>query len=427
VNTLDRAPAGGRYLPRPRGTRPLTLNQRHIVTATVKTATYSDHLAHHERTDAQLCPNYAASIPIKYLGSKRRLVPVITALAQAIEARRALDLFTGTTRVAQALKRTGAHVTAVDSATYAHVLAEAYVATDGRIVNAAEVKSILDRLSARPPRRGYVTRVFCERARYFHPDNGARIDAIRDAIEEEHAGTSLYPLLLTSLLEASDRVDSTTGVQMAYLKEWAPRALRPLELRMPSLLEGPGTALLGDALRTAQAGLGEFDFAYLDPPYNQHRYYTNYHVWETLVRWDAPEHYGVACKRVDCRDPSSQSPFNRRRSLAGELRAVIATIGARLLAVSYNDESWLGLDELTEMCEDRGEVGVLSFDSKRYVGAQIGIHNPRGEKVGAVSHLRNTEIIVLSGDGELVAKAMEAAAQSAQSARPPLAAQSFQT
>ena len=48
--------------------------------------------------------------------------------------------------------------------------------------------------------------------------------------------------------------------------------------------------------------LDPVDLMYLDPPYNQHRYFTNYHVWETLVRWDEPEHYGIACKRVDARD-----------------------------------------------------------------------------------------------------------------------------
>ena len=46
---------------------------------------------------------------------------------------------------------------------------------------------------------------------------------------------------------------------------------------------------------------------YLDPPYNQHRYFTNYHVWETLVRWDEPEHYGIACKRVDARDDAPRA------------------------------------------------------------------------------------------------------------------------
>ena len=100
-------------------------------------------------------------------------------------------------------------------------------------------------------------------------------------------------------------MDSTTGVQMAYVKQWAPRSFNPLELRVPELLAGGGRAIRGDAVELVRGrALGHFDLAYLDPPYNQHRYFTNYHVWETLVAWDAPEAYGVARKRVDARDPS---------------------------------------------------------------------------------------------------------------------------
>ena len=67
---------------------------------------------------------------IKYIGSKRRLVPVLGELAAALDAKRALDLFTGTTRVAQELKRRGMDVTAVDSARYAEVFARCYVEID---------------------------------------------------------------------------------------------------------------------------------------------------------------------------------------------------------------------------------------------------------------------------------------------------------
>jgi adenine-specific DNA-methyltransferase len=340
---------------------------------------------------------------IKYIGSKRRLVPAIASIARAVDTRRALDLFTGTTRVAQALKADGARVTAVDSASYSHVLAQTYVATDGASVDRDELAGAIAELGRLPPHRGYVTEVFCRKARYFHPDNGQRIDAIRDAIEDCYAGSALHPILLTSLLEAADRVDSTTGLQMAFLKQWAPRALKPLELRVPALLDGPGVALHGDAVATARsAEIGDFDFAYLDPPYNQHRYFSNYHVWETLVRWDAPEHYGIACKRADCRDTASHSPFNSRASMAEALADAVAAVRASVVVVSYNDEAWLGLEELVGMCASRGHVEVLAFDSKRYVGAQIGIHSPRGVKVGSVSHLRNTEIMVLSGPRELV-------------------------
>ncbi|MGO9196720.1 MAG: DNA adenine methylase [Acidimicrobiales bacterium] len=354
---------------------------------------------------------------IKYLGSKRRLVPTLAAMATSIGGRTALDLFSGTARVGRALKQAGMQVTAVDSATYAYVLAQTYVATDAREVDSDELADALASLSRLPGRAGYVTDVFCEQSRYFHPDNGRRIDAIRDAIEEAWAGSFLYPLLLTSLLEAADRVDSTTGLQMAYLKQWAPRALSPLELRAPALVPGPGEAVMGDASHLV-AGLGHFDVAYLDPPYNQHRYFGNYHVWETLVRWDAPDHYGVACKRVDCRDDATASPFNRRREMPVALASVIADVDAELLLVSYNDESWLSADDLVAMCrrrldqragpQDDATVAILGLDQPRYVGARIGIHNPAGEKVGTVSHLRNTELIVAAGPREAVRRAVRA-------------------
>jgi adenine-specific DNA-methyltransferase len=334
---------------------------------------------------------------IKYIGSKRRLVPVLGDLASAAGARTAVDLFTGTTRVAQELKRRGMCVTAVDSARYAEVFARCYVATDGAAVDSRELERVLAELAARDGVDGYVTETFCVQSRFFQPFNGRRIDAIRDAIERDYAGSELYPVLLTSLIEAADRVDSTTGVQMAYVKQWAPRSFNPLELRSPELLAGPGTAVRGDACELA-ASLGSFDFAYLDPPYNQHRYFTNYHIWETLVAWDAPVHYGVACKRVDARDPETHSVFNERRGMAGALAGVIGDVDAAVIAVSYNDESWVEIEELEAMVAARGDaVCTLAFDSRRYVGAQIGIHNPRGEKVGAVSHLRNVEYVVVGG------------------------------
>lgn len=350
---------------------------------------------------------------IKYLGSKRRLVPVLGDLCTAAGTRRALDLFTGTTRVAQEFKRRGAEVTAVDTARYAAVFAQCYVALDGRTVDRREVDAAIAELAALPGVDGYFTETFCVRSRFFQPHNGARVDAIRDAIERDHRGSWLYPVLLTSLIEAADRVDSTTGVQMAYVKEWAPRSYRPLELRAPEVLPGPGRACRADATDAVRR-LGGFDLAYLDPPYNQHRYFTNYHVWETLVAWDAPEHYGVACKRADARDPSTKSVFNDRRAMPHALAQVIHDVDAALVVVSYNDESWVGIGELEAMVAARGgAVATLAFDSKRYVGAQIGIHNPNGEKVGRVSHLRNVEYVVCAGERALVDAARAAVSRGA--------------
>lgn len=341
---------------------------------------------------------------IKYLGSKRRLVSTLGEVATRAGARSAVDLFTGTTRVAQELKRRGLLVTACDTARYAEVFARCYVATDRDAVDARELADAVAHLDALPGEPGYITDTFCSRSRYFQPHNGARIDAVRDEVERTYRSTWLYPVLLTSLIEAADRVDSTTGVQMAYVKRWAPRSNEPLRLRVPQLWPGEGHAVRGDAVALA-GSLAESvaaDLVYLDPPYNQHRYYTNYHIWETLVAWDAPAHYGVACKRLDARDEATKSVFNRKRLMPDALRRTIAAVRAPLVVVSYNDESWVALADLVDMCAVHGRVEVLAFDSKRYVGAQIGIHNPAGEKVGRPARLRNVEYVLLAGEPSLI-------------------------
>jgi adenine-specific DNA-methyltransferase len=380
--------------------------------AAVKTRFGNTGLARRRHAPASsnyaLDPSKGARL-IKYLGSKRLLVPTLGAMASAVEARTALDLFTGTTRVAQEFKRRGAHVTAVDTASYSDVLARCYIETDATAVDKDALADALATLAALTPEPGYFTETFCHQARYFQPKNGARVDAMREHLASAYADSPLFPVLLTSLMLAADRVDSTTGLQMAFLKQWAPRAHNDLELRMPELLPGTGASVPGDALSVVDT-LPPVDLAYLDPPYNQHRYFTNYHVWESLVRWDKPPHYGVACKRVDSRDEATRSPFNGRRTMPAALESVIKRVRARVVIVSYNDESWVAPEQIMSWLRDAGhdDVRMLSFDYKRYVGAQIGIHNPAGVKVGAVSHLRNTEHLFVAGPTDLIEAATSA-------------------
>src|SRR3954452_5462442 len=150
------------------------------------------------------------------------------------------------------------------------------------------------------------------------------------------------------------------------------------------------------------------DLMYLDPPYNQHRYFTNYHIWETLVRWDEPAVYGVACKRVDSRDEESKSVFNNNGAMPTALGQLLRRVRAEVVVMSYNDESWVTAEQITADLRDAGheEVRMLAFDSKRYVGAQIGIFNGSGEKVGQVARLRNVEYVFVAGPADKVEAAV---------------------
>ena len=345
---------------------------------------------------------------IKYIGSKRALAPEIGRLARRLPIRSVADLFAGTTRAGQAFRRAGCRVVSNDLATYSEAHGQADVAA-GRGRDRALLRELLGRLAGLAGHPGYVTRTFCTEARFFSPENGARIDAIREGIDELDAPEPLRGCLLTSLLEAADRVDSTCGLQMAYLKRPAPRSLRPLELREPAPVDGPpGEVTRRDANSLAR-DLEGVDCAYLDPPYNGHSYFSNYHVWETLVRWDRPEAYGVARKRADCR--TTRSDYNSSRRAWDALADLVESLPTPWIVASVSDEGFHDPADVAGLLAERGHVASLAIDFPRYVGARIGIHNPAGRRVGSVSHVRNLEHLLVCGpDRAAVESAFDAPA-----------------
>jgi adenine-specific DNA-methyltransferase len=109
--------------------------------------------------------------------------------------------------------------------------------------------------------------------------------------------------------------------------------------------------------------------------------------------------------------------------MPGALASVVRSVDCGLLVLSYNDESWLHVEELEELCAAaprprngrrggnpgrRREVATLAFDSARYVGARIGIYDPSGRKVGRVGHLSNRELLVIAGEPVMVRRVIEA-------------------
>ena len=317
---------------------------------------------------------------IKYLGSKRRLVPVLGDLQRGRRGDGGLDLFTGTTRVAQEWKRRGAEVWAVDLAGYAR-------SWPGATSRPTPRPSTSGRSSTTPSpswphlpgEDGYVTATFTRRPGISRSHNGRRIDAIRAEIERHFAGDRLRrPSCSRPCSRRPTGSTRPTGLQMAYLKQWSPRSHQDL-VAAPAGPAGRRRPLpCGPTPPSVVATLPEVDLAYLDPPYNQHRYFTNYHVWETLVAWDAPAHYGVACKRLDAREPSTKSVFNDRRRAPDALARSSPTSGPGwwwCRPAARGGSTWTTWSTWRPVV-----VGSRCWPStpSGYVGALIGIHNPQG-------------------------------------------------
>jgi adenine-specific DNA-methyltransferase len=115
---------------------------------------------------------------------------------------------------------------------------------------------------------------------------------------------------------------------------------------------------------------------------------------------------------VDARDDETKSVFNRKGAMPEALRTVVNAVQADVVIVSYNDESWVTPQQIEEWLREAGHqtVELLAFDSKRYVGAQIGVHNPQGVRVGEVKRLRNVEYVFVAGDAARVQAAVESVA-----------------
>lgn len=335
---------------------------------------------------------------IKYIGSKRKLLPQVEAAIKhcASPGASVVDLFSGAGHVSKHLRGCGYIVTANDMNYYAYCIADAYLSFFP-LEATKYMQATISRLNRiKPGYSGYFTRTFCEGAKFFQPKNGQKVDAIRDEIEKLRKYDLYYNAYLVSLMEAADRVDNTTGVQMAYLKHWCKRSHNDLKLRPLDFPTGHvGKAVCGRAEDFFINSHKAYDVVYMDPPYNQHNYRGNYHIWETLCRWDEPEPYGKAQKRVDIRDVAFKSKFNFKRKAHQAMAEVVASVRAKHIVVSFNNEGYISREDMINILKTRGNVEVSTHDYDRYVGAKIGIHDLKGNKVGSVSHTKNKEHIFI--------------------------------
>jgi adenine-specific DNA-methyltransferase len=279
---------------------------------------------------------------MRYIGNKTKLLRFIAGVLRrrGIRAGRAVDPFSGTASVARELKRLGFQVVAADLMEYAHVLAKAYV-------EATHVPACLPErirtLNNLPPAPGFIAQQFALPARmYFTEANAARIDAIRAQIHawqrRDEINASEAYLLLTALIEASDRVANTTGVYAAYVKSWQPNARRPLELRPPRVVSGNGChAFRADAIELV-AQQDQFDLLYLDPPYNARQYAGYYHVPELLALGWFEQPPALRGKTGLLPDRDKRSDWSRRAKCEAALERLIASAPCRHIVMSYNAE-----------------------------------------------------------------------------------------
>lgn len=327
---------------------------------------------------------------IELIGSKQAQASFIvdSIKSGAPRARRVADVFSGTGAISRALKASGYEVVANDQLRWCSILAEAILLNNHppRFRSLGEAFSsapdpyirVLEHLNALPPEEGFFYREYSPATRkrlgysrmYFTEMNAGRIDAIRKRIGSWD--TQLRPaeraLLLADLIRAADAVSNVAGTYGCYLKNWKPRALRPLELTRSTIVFAPTRPheIYCDDANTLVTDL-HVDVVYADPPYTKRQYAAYYHILETIARGDSPNLIGSTGLRP-WRELAS--PYCYRRHALRAFAAFVDGVRAKHLFLSYNDDGQMGHTEILGVLRRKGEVNFTESSVRRYRSSQ---------------------------------------------------------
>lgn len=323
-------------------------------------------------------------ILLRYIGGKSQLLNCIEAVLKRCgkNVDTVVDLFAGTGVVSRKFKSLGYRVISNDFLYFSYVLQKCYIELNKLpdfynigsdpidFLNAIDIRYPLYPLDECFIYKNY-SPAGSERM-YFQPVNALKIDLIRLKIEEWHRlniiDDSGYFYLLASLIEAVPYVSNIVGVYASYLKFWDKRAFNPIILKHPVIC-GNGKsneAVNSDYLQVLQNYGYNYDILYADPPYNSREYLPNYHVLETIARYDYPEIYGITGMR---RYDDQKSDFCKKTRVFSAFENLICNCRAKYLLISYNNEGLLGTEALSSICEKYaipGTFALYEYDYRRY-------------------------------------------------------------
>jgi adenine-specific DNA-methyltransferase len=334
-----------------------------------------------------------ATESIKYAGSKLKLLPQILQLVKKVGAKTVLDGFSGTTRVSQALAKFGYTVICNDIAVWSEILGTCYLLNKKR---REEYQPLIDHLNSIPPVDGWFTEHCggqsnggCSiqqdgRKKPWQVHNTRKLDAIRQEIEALELEPVDKAVALTSLLLSLDKVDSSLGHFVSYLKDWSPRSHKKLMLKVPNVFTSSREHQLFRSDIFDLVPRVSVDLAYFDPPYGSNnekmppsrvRYASYYHIWTSVCLFDKPNLFGKANRRKDTSDKLAISVFEEfRRNASGRFIAVeaieklIKATQARWIILSYSSGGRATAEELNEVMRSNGRLlDVVELDYKKNV------------------------------------------------------------
>ncbi|MBR3940321.1 MAG: DNA adenine methylase [Bacteroidales bacterium] len=338
---------------------------------------------------------------MRYIGNKENIVEkiYIILLDNNIIGNTFFDFFSGTTSVARFYKALGYKVFSSDIMYMSYCLQKAYIENNDipifnkliplikQITNIDKlliepIDIVINYLNNIPDVKGFIynnytpggTKELDRPRMYFSNENGLRIDAIRQQIEDwNNKGFLLeseYYILLACLIETVSFYANVAGVYAAFHKKWDPRAIKRLELRKIKFHDNKQKNVVYNENSLDLIDSIETDILYLDPPYNERQYLPNYHLIETIAKYDNPLIKGVTGMREY---GNKKSTFCNAKTALRDLELVAQKAKYKHLVLSYNSEGIMPQEEIISMLSKYGSVKLEQFQYARFKSNNNGL------------------------------------------------------
>jgi adenine-specific DNA-methyltransferase len=334
--------------------------------------------------------DYLSKQIITYIGNKRALLsfiePAIQEVQKSLNKDRldTFDVFSGSGIISRFFKQYSDNLYTNDMEDYSRIINACYLSNKDEVDNKELdkwFKYLQDNLTDEKLKAGFITELYSpaddqhiktgERV-FYKRRNAEYIDTARqllDKIPEPYKTLLMGPLLY----EASVK-NNTGGVFKGFYKNShshigqfggdgknaLKRILADIKISKPVLSNFHCNIHVcqGDSTNIAKT-LPKVDLAYLDPPYNQHPYGSNYFMLNLISNYQKPSNIS---KVSGIPVGWNKSDYNSKKTALGSLEKLVKSLNARFILISFSSEGFISYDEMVEMLKSFGDVKVFDHE-----------------------------------------------------------------